>query len=139
MRKLKWPYFYYKKFIEHYEMRIAPNGIFYRTPVLSGYFSLLKLESIKEVGLYDENYFIYFKDWNLSRRMFQKFQTVYYPKVSVYHGYESGASKNLVLFFIFFKSFFVYFNKCGWFVDLDRDKLNKSVLSQFSFLKESNF
>lgn len=139
MRKLKWPHFYYKKFIRRYEMRIAPNDIVYYTPVLSGCFSLLRMESIKEVGLYDENFFMYFEDWDLSRRMVKKYKTVYYPIVSVYHGYESGASKKIILFFIFLKSFFIYFNKWGWFFDLDRDKLNKCVLSQFTFQKEDNF
>ncbi|MEL1252638.1 glycosyltransferase family 2 protein [Flavobacterium sp. DGU38] len=139
MRKLKWPHFYYKKFIERYEMRIAPNDIVYCTPVLSGCFNILRLESIKEVGMYDENYFMYFEDWDLSRRMFKKYKTVYYPKVSVYHGYESGASKKIGLFFTFLKSFFIYFNTWGWFIDLDRAKWNKYVLSQFSFLKQDNF
>lgn len=139
MRKLKWPNFYYRKFIERYEMRKIPNDIAYCTPVLSGCFSLLRIESIKEVGLYDENYFMYFEDWDLSRRMVQKYQTVYYPKVSVYHGYESGASKNILLFFTFLKSFFIYFNKWGWFVDVERDRLNKHVLSQFALIKDNNF
>lgn len=136
MRKLKWPSFYYKKFIERYEMRMIPNNSVYFTPVLSGCFSLLRIESIKEVGLYDENFFMYFEDWDLSRRMVKKYKTIYYPMVSVYHGYESGASKKIILFFTFLKSFFIYFNKWGWFVDLDRNELNKYVLSQFITKKQ---
>lgn len=137
MRKFKWPHFYYKKFIKRYEMREVPNVIYY-TPVLSGCFSLLRMESIKEIGLYDERFFMYFEDWDLSRRMVKKYKTVYYPLVSVYHGYESGASKKIVLFFTFLKSFFIYFNKWGWFIDSDRTKWNKYVLSQFTFLKEED-
>lgn len=139
MRKLKWPRLYYKKFIERYEMRIVSNDVIFFTPVLSGCFSLLRMDAIKEIGLYDEKFFMYFEDWDLSRRMMKKYKTVYYPTVSVYHGYESGASKNINLFFTFLKSFFIYFNKWGWFVDLDRDKLNKYVLSQFTLLKNDNF
>lgn len=138
VRKLKWPHFYYKKIIKSYEMRMAPNDIVYCTPVLSGCFSLLKIDSIKEVGMYDENYFMYFEDWDLSRRMVKKYKTVYYPLVSVYHGYESGASKKVILFFVFLKSFFIYFNKWGWFVDLERDELNKNALSQFTLSKDCN-
>ena len=136
MRKLKWPDFYYKKFIDRYEMRTEPNNIVYCTPVLSGCFSLLRIESVKDIGGFDERFFMYFEDWDLSRRMFRKYKTIYYPLVSVNHGYESGASKKMKLFFIFFKSFFIYFNKWGWFIDSNRVKWNKYVLSQFTFLRE---
>nr|WP_294925873.1 glycosyltransferase [uncultured Flavobacterium sp.] len=137
MRKFKSPHFYYKEFIKLYEMREVPNDI-YCTPVLSGCFSLLRMESIKEIGLYDERFFMYFEDWDLSRRMVKKYKTVFYPLVSVYHGYESGASKKIILFFIFLRSFFIYFNKWGWFIDVDRRKLNRYVLSQFKLLKGGN-
>lgn len=134
-RKLKWPNLFYKKFIECYEMRTMSNDIIFTTPVLSGCFSLLRMDSIKEVGLYDEKFFMYFEDWDLSRRMIRKYQTVYYPLVSIYHGYDSGASKNIFLFITFLKSFFIYFNKWGWFFDSDRRKWNKYVKSQLALVK----
>jgi len=75
---------------------------------------------------------MYFEDWDISRRVHQKFKTVYFPKVSVYHGYESGANKNKRLFKIFIKSAKSYFNKWGWAFDSDRRKINKTTLSQFT-------
>jgi GT2 family glycosyltransferase len=137
LRKLQWPHFYYKEFVRRYEMR-GFDDIIYSTPVISGCFGLLRMESVKEIGLYDERFFMYFEDWDLSRRMVKKYKTVYYPKVSVYHGYESGASKKMSLFFVFLKSFFLYFTKWGWFVDLDRQRINKEVLSQIALLKDDN-
>jgi GT2 family glycosyltransferase len=81
--------------------------------------------------MYDERYFMYFEDWDLSRRVHKNFETLYFPLVNVYHGYESGANKKFNLFIIFIKSAFKYFNKWGWFFDKDRNKVNLLTLDQF--------
>jgi GT2 family glycosyltransferase len=131
LRKIKKPRAYYKKFIEMYELRNVPKQQIYNAPILSGCFTLLNLKAIEEIGMYDDNYFMYFEDWDLSRRMHQKYKTIYYPLVSVYHGYHSGANKSFKLFKIFIHSAFTYFNKWGWFFDNDRKQINKKALSQF--------
>lgn len=131
MRKLKKPEIIYTKFINRYELRKVPEDVIYNAPILSGCFTLLNLEAIKDVGMYDDKFFMYFEDWDLSRRIHQKYKTIYYPKVSVYHGYESGANKSSRLFKIFLNSAFTYFNKWGWFFDSERKKINKEALSQF--------
>lgn len=131
LRKIKRPSGYYKKFIENYELRNVPKQQIYNTPILSGCFTLLNLKAIQEIGMYDDNYFMYFEDWDLSRRMHQKYKTIYYPLVSVYHGYDSGANKSFKLFKIFIQSAFTYFNKWGWFFDKERKRMNKKALAQF--------
>ena len=131
LRKLKKPRKYYTKFINQYELRDVPKDTVYNAPVLSGCFTLLNLKAIKEVGMYDDRFFMYFEDWDLSRRMHEKYKTVYFPKVSVYHGYESGANKRLRLFKIFIQSAVIYFNKWGWFFDKKRKQINNIALAQF--------
>lgn len=131
LRKIKRPSGYYEKFIEKYELRNVPKIKIYNAPILSGCFTLLNLKAIQEVGMYDDNFFMYFEDWDLSRRMHQKYKTIYFPLVSVYHGYESGANKSFKLFKIFIRSAFTYFNKWGWFIDNERTKMNNRALSQF--------
>jgi GT2 family glycosyltransferase len=131
MRKLKFPKFLYHQFINNYELRFVPKNKSYSAPILSGCFTLLNLDAIKKVGLYDDKFFMYFEDWDLSRRMHQEYKTIYFPEVSVYHGYESGANKNSRLFKIFIHSAITYFNKWGWFFDFERSKINKRALSQF--------
>jgi GT2 family glycosyltransferase len=132
MRKLKKPRSVYTQFINRYELRNVPEEKIYNSPILSGCFTLLNLEAIKEVGMYDDKFFMYFEDWDLSRRMHAKYKTIYFPKVSVYHGYESGANKSSKLFKIFINSAFTYFNKWGWFFDYNRVKVNKKALAQFN-------
>lgn len=131
MRKLKKPTSIYNKFIDKYELRFVSPDAIYNAPILSGCFILLNLQAIKEIGMYDPKFFMYFEDWDLSRRMHQKYKTIYFPKVSVYHGYESGANKNSKLFKIFINSAITYFNKWGWFFDSERNEINRKALAQF--------
>ena len=131
-RKIKKPVRAYQKFINEYELREVPKEVIYNAPVLSGCFTLLNLDTVKKVGMYDDKFFMYFEDWDLSRRIHQHYKTIYFPKVSVYHGYDSGANKSSKLFKIFVNSAITYFNKWGWFFDSEREKINNEALSQFN-------
>jgi hypothetical protein len=131
LRKLKRPKMYYQQFIDKYELRFVDEDKIYNAPILSGCFTLLNLKAIQKIGMYDDKFFMYFEDWDLSRRMHVKYKTIYFPKVSIYHGYESGANKSSKLFKIFIKSAITYFNKWGWFFDNERRVINKNALSQF--------
>jgi len=102
-------------------------------PVISGCFSLFNVEALKEVGLYDENFFMYFEDFDLSRRIHSKYKTIYYPKVSVIHTHERGAAKKFKLFKIFILSAINYFNKYGWIFDKERKRINNGVLNQIKW------
>lgn len=130
-RKIKKPAYAYKNFINEYELREVPKDVVFNAPVLSGCFTLLSLDAVKKVGMYDDKFFMYFEDWDLSRRMHQHYKTIYFPKVSVVHEYESGANKSKRLFKIFVNSAITYFNKWGWFFDAERKKINRTALSQF--------
>lgn len=131
IRKLKIPINYYTKFINQYELREVPKDTIYNAPLLSGCFTLLNLKAIKEVGMFDDCFFMYFEDWDLSRRIHEKYKTIYYPSVSVYHGYESGANKSAKLFIVFIQSAVAYFNKWGWYFDRERKKVNNNTMAQF--------
>ena len=130
-RKFKLPKFHYKNFIMKYELRFIEDNLIYNAPIISGCFTLLNINAIKKVGFYDDNFFMYFEDWDLSRRIGETYKTLYFPLVSVFHGYESGANKNLKLLKIFIQSALYYFNKWGWFFDKRRNYINKITLSQF--------
>lgn len=130
-RKVKRPAKAFQKFINQYELRQVSPSMIYTAPILSGCFTMLNMEAIQKVGTYNDAYFMYFEDWDLSRRMQGHYKTIYYPLVSVYHGYDSGANKNSRLFKIFIQSAITYFNEWGWFFDSERKKINKDALSQF--------
>ncbi len=130
-RKFKYLPIINRLIVNQIELRNINSNLIYNSPILSGCFTLLNLESITKIGLYDERYFMYFEDWDLSRRIHMKYKTIYYPLVSVYHGYASGANKNFKLFIIYLRSAFYFYNKWNWFNDINRKIINKDCLKQF--------
>lgn len=131
MRKLKYPKKLYHQFIDSYELRKVESDKIYEAPVLSGCFTVFRVSALAEVGVYDDRFFMYFEDWDISRRMNRCYKTVYFPKASIFHDYESGANHNRRLLKIFIKSAIYYFNKWGWFFDKERKRINDLTLSQF--------
>ncbi len=128
-RKISIPFGISRRFIEKYEMRLAPPSKIYNCPIISGCFCLLNLDVIQNHGAYDERFFMYFEDFDLSRRLHRNHRTLYFPDVYVYHGYDSGANRNSKLLFAFILSAIKYFNKWGWFWDSERNKFNARTLS----------
>lgn len=102
------------------------------TPSLSGCFMLLRTSVLKEVGLFDERYFLYLEDYDLSRRINNKFKTMFFPKVSITHGHGRGSYKKNSLLIIHILSAIKYFNKWGWFRDGERTRLNGEVLKKIA-------
>jgi GT2 family glycosyltransferase len=97
-------------------------------PVLSGCFLLVRMTIARKINFFDERFFMYLEDTDLSRRMNQQFQTVYYPEVSIIHHYEKGSYKSNKLLLYHISSAFKYFWKYGWFFDTVRTTVNKLSL-----------
>jgi hypothetical protein len=129
VRKLNYIFPIFTKYIAKYELRNLPENKIVDIPIVSGCFSILRIDSIKEVGLFDERFFLYFEDWDLSRRISQRYRTVINTSVYVVHEYNSGANRNIKLFFIFLNSAIIYFRKWGFLFDSYRTKINKSTLN----------
>jgi len=131
MRPVKW--LFKKQYQRHVLARYEDIEI--NVPSLSGCFSLYNLDAIKEVGLFNEKYFMYFEDTDLSRRIHKEYKTLYFPSVAILHGHRRGAAKEFSLFKIFAKSAITYFNTYGWFFDKERRKINKEVLQKLDEIK----
>ena len=121
----------FNNYINKYELKLVNDNVIYETPIISGCFILFNMELLKNELLFDEKFFMYFEDWDLSRRIGLKYKTVYYSKVQVVHEYASGANKSFHLFLIYVYSAILYFNKWGWFYDKYRSQKNKEILLQF--------
>ncbi len=80
----------------------------------SGCFMLVRTELFRELGGFDEGYFMYFEDCDLSRRIRQKARVVYFPDATVYHVWGRESKKNVKLMLIQIKSMFRYFRKWGF-------------------------
>lgn len=99
-------------------------------PYLSGCFMLLRTSALKKVGLFDERFFMYPEDIDLTRRIHIDFHTLYFPVVSVTHAHEAASYKSLKMFVIHMVNLIKYFNKWGWFFDKERKKINAQTLER---------
>lgn len=97
-------------------------------PYLSGCFMLLRCDALKNIGIFDERFFMYPEDIDLTRRMAVKYDTVFYPHVSVIHEHGAASYKSLRMLLIHMFNIVKYFNKWGWFFDSGRRELNKKAL-----------
>lgn len=113
---------------DRFEMRMSGYNTIMDVPFLSGCFMALRKEAMEECGMFDERYFMYAEDIDLTRRIMEKYRTVFYPEVSIIHGYEAASYKSLKMFIILFVNIGRYFNKWGWIFDKDRKKINEKVL-----------
>jgi GT2 family glycosyltransferase len=82
---------------------------------LSGCFMFFRSSVLQRIGGFDERFFLYLEDFDISRRAAAVARNLYYPKVHVTHVHERGHSKSLRLFFAVLASAIRYFNKWGWF------------------------
>lgn len=120
------------KHINHeYEMLFTEYDKITDVPFLSGCFMLLRTKALQTVGLFDERFFLYFEDADLSRRIHQRYRTMFYPNVAVQHVHERKSYKNLKILLHHIKSSIHYFNKWGWFVDEERDAVNRKILIKY--------
>ncbi len=115
---------WFKPRMEKYELKHKDYNQSMEVPNLSGCFMLMRCDALKYAGMFDDRFFMYLEDTDLSRRINQQFQTVYYPEVSIIHHYEKGSYKSNKLLLYHISSAFKYFAKYGWFFDTVRTTVN---------------
>jgi len=111
-----------------YELRFTGYNKVMEVPYLSGCFMFLRTEALRKAGMFDERFFMYLEDTDLSRRIHAHYKTVYYPDAEIYHRYEKGSYKSMKLLKYHVVSAIRYFNKWGWFFDRERRKINGDIL-----------
>jgi len=116
---------------KEFELRASGYNHIMNVPYLSGCFMFLRTEAIREVGMFDERFFMYPEDIDLSRRIHRHFRTVFYPEVSIVHNHAHSSYMNTRMMFIHMFNMIRYFNKWGWIVDKERRKVNKEIKNQY--------
>src|SRR5574344_1698743 len=115
--------------MEHFELHFSGYNRIINVPYLSGCFMLLRTEALKKVGLFDERFFMYPEDMDLTRRLHKVYKTCFYPNVSVVHAHAQGSYKNRKLLWIHLVNVAKYFNKWGWFYDKERILFNQETIN----------
>lgn len=118
----------------HFELRATGHTRIMNVPYLSGCFMLCRTSVLREVGLFDERYFMYSEDCDLTRRMHRVSKTLFYPEVTIYHDFRRTSYHSLRILLIHIYTTCQYFNKWGWWHDAERDQINKQVLDELGLL-----
>lgn len=116
----------------YFELQNAPFDRPLNIPFLSGCFMFLRTQALREVGLFDERFFMYSEDIDLTRRIHRKYKTILLPNVEVIHGHSRGSYHQIKLLLVHIKSTCKYFNKWGWIFDRERKRFNEETLKQIS-------
>ena len=107
-----------------YELRDMDLERPINAPYLSGCFMFLRTESAVKSGLFDERYFMYPEDIDLTRSIHRNWLTLYYPEWTIVHAHAQASYKNRHMLWVHIQNICRYFNKYGWFFDAERQTFN---------------
>lgn len=113
-----------------FELRHSNYSYPIDAPYLSGCFMFFRMSALQEIGLFDEHFFMYAEDIDITRRMHRRFRTLFFPQTCVYHKFSRASRTSLCLFFVHIKNIAMYFQKYGWWKDKERDEFNKRCLHE---------
>jgi len=116
---------------ERYELIGSGYNKIMNIPYLSGCFMFLRNSVFNDISFFDERIFMYIEDADLTRRIHQRFKTLFYPDLHVYHHYHKGSYKNVKLMLYNIHGAFIYFSKWGWIFDKERRKVNNKVVRDY--------
>jgi len=112
---------------KRYELRDLDLTRPVNAPYLSGCFMMLRTKAAVEAGLFDERYFMYPEDIDLTRTIHRNYLTLYYPEWTIVHAHARDSYKNKHMLRIHIQNMCRYFNKWGWIFDPERRRFNRSL------------
>lgn len=105
-------------------------------PYHQGSFMLFRTDCFKKVGLFDERFFMYPEDIDITRRMHKHYRTMFWPGVTIVHAHRAASYKSLRMLWIHCYNMIKYFNKWGWIVDRERSEWNRRILEKVEKMKD---
>ena len=105
----------FRKRLARFEMHdLAEDQPSSNIPIVSGCFMLCRTEVFQKVGGFDENYFLYFEDFDLSLRLGKIAEVAYVPAMRIQHDGGHAARKGWSHLTMFASSGIRFFNTHGW-------------------------
>lgn len=101
--------------LDNYEMRdVCAGASSVDIDLASGCFMMIRTQGFTEIGGFNENYFLYFEDFDLSLRLRNIGRTVFDPAVEIVHHGGYASSKGFRHVAMFMRSGIRFFNIHGW-------------------------
>lgn len=96
-----------------FEMRDRNYDEIMEVPSLSGCFMFFRNTVLQKIQGFDDRFFMYMEDVDISRRSGAIAKNLHFPKVTIYHEHGKGSYKSLKLLWYHISSVFRYFLKWG--------------------------
>ena len=97
-----------------YERVTNNNGAPFDIEFCSGAFMAIKTDYLKQVDGFDDRYFLYYEDADLTRKLLKCGRCVCIPKLSIIHEGKREAYRSSTIRKIMLSSMFKYFRKWGF-------------------------
>lgn len=125
------------RLMDRYELRAHPRDKeLIATPYVQGSFMLFSADALRDLKdrygyFFDERFFMYPEDIDISRRIASTERDVAYePAVEAIHNHRAASRRSLRMLAVHAVNMTRYFNKWGWFYDPERRQLNSLTLSK---------
>ena len=115
-----------------YELRWWNHDCIANIPYFQGSFMLMRTDLCNKLGGFDERFFLYGEDIDLTRRLHEVSETLYIPDVSITHEYRRYSNRSLRGTWYGIQNNCRYFNKWGWFYDRNRRRINAQVVANLA-------
>ncbi len=104
----------FKNYLNRFEYKDKSyEAVMENIPFCTGCFMFFRTITLKQLNGFDEQFFMYLEDADLSRRALELGKIIYLPNFKVIHRWERGAYKNKKLRNAAIKSAFKYWRKWG--------------------------
>lgn len=106
---------HFERRLAHYEMRdLSDEIVTPDVPIASGCFMLFRTTALQAIKGFDERYFLYFEDFDISIRVRAYGLIAYLPALQVLHHGGNSAKKGLRHILMFARSGLRFFHSHGW-------------------------
>jgi hypothetical protein len=122
---------------ECFELRHTSYDKVMNIPYLSGCFMLFRTSALRRIGLFDERFFMYPEDIDITRRMHAEFRTVFFPGATVVHDHAKESYRSFRALRVHIWNSIKYFNKWGWIRDAQRARFNREAMHQIALQSKS--
>ncbi len=102
------------KRMDRYEIKVGGLNAPVEVPYIHGCFMMIKVEVLRNVGLFDERYFMYPEDIDLTRRIAVESKVCVIPWLKIVHAHRAESRKSIKMLRIHAMNMIKYFNKWGW-------------------------
>lgn len=113
--------------MRRYLLADADHSQEFNCPYLLGSFLFFRTEALLEAGGFDERFFMYPEDIDITRRIHRRWRTMFWPGADIIHDHAAASRRSRKMLKIHIINMIRYFNKWGWVFDKERRAFNRRL------------